>query len=174
MKYFDKNVKHLKRFETEDWIYVDTPSVVEMWQAEKTSNDSPSVKLISKKMAPLKVTRTTEHTVAVDVDGLHNNKSIKCVSLVRTANQYGLQCGVVEDVIEDDNQQETNSDVGDKCWYNQHSCDPKTGTRGQHQKQDVDTKPQEYVVRKLVGRCVDSEGTMYRVRWYGYSINEAT
>lgn len=65
-------------------------------------------------MGLYKVIRTTEHTMVFDVDEVQNVASVNRVSLVRTTNDDGLQCGVTENVNNDDNKQEATPDVGDE------------------------------------------------------------
>lgn len=94
-------------------------------------------------MGPYKVIHATENTLVIDMDGLHNVVSVNRTPLTRTANEDGLQCGVKEEVTDNDNQQGATPYVGSKREYTRHSCDPESGTRGQRHVPDVDTKSQE-------------------------------
>lgn len=128
-KHLNKKVKHLQRFGSHDWVYAYKPPVAARRQTERKFMDDLSVKLRPKRMGPYRVIRTMEHTVVVDVDGLHNVTLFNCVSLTCTTNKDELWCGIVEDATEGANQQETTPDVGRECGCIQHSCNSETGTK---------------------------------------------
>lgn len=148
--------------------------MVARWQTEKTFSDDPSVKLRPNKIGPYNEIYTMKHTVVVGVDRLRNDLSVNRVSLARNTNKIELRCNVTGDVTEDETQQEAMPHVGNERGYARYSCYPETGTRKQRHVENVNNEPQEYLVQKPVDHWEDNEGTLYRVRQFGYSANEDT
>lgn len=83
-RFFNEKARYLPVFLTEDRVYLDKPS---NWTKEKIDvvMHNPSRNLVFKKDGPFIVLQIRFHTVAVNVNGIHNVVSIDGITLVKTA-----------------------------------------------------------------------------------------
>lgn len=174
-EYFDHRVENPKEHQTKDWAYVNSSPVVRRNRAEESPNKQDlSVKLRPKKAGPYKDIRKTDHTITMDIGGLHKVVFIDQITLARRFDEAEQP----EEPINGDAQVEQSGELmnGD-AQVEQKQVDQPSSSDGLTQQnicQEDEPERREYVVQKIIDHMETEDGTVYCVRWCGYKSQDDT